>query len=408
MMTLSNKVEDQNREFADEILKNVNNSVNYCYNCNRCVNVCPLAHLNIFSPRRLINDLAFLSLEEALEKNNIWSCLTCGQCSEYCPMTEGKEGVNIPELILKLRSIAKDFDLEEEKIERSETHGGIFPMLSKMQAENPNPPDKLSFLDDSGLKTTKSGEIAYFVGCLPIIENIIYRFPLNYTNSAKSIIGLLNEGNIRPVVLNEKCCGHDILWGRGEEKTFEKLAKFNVNLYKNAGIKTIIFGCAEGYKTWKYDYPKYVDDMNFEIIHFTEFLLKNNILESIRFPQDLEIKVTYHDACRLGRLGDKLYDAPRKLIEKIPGVSLIEMENIKEDAQCCGVSTFSSCNEYTRFLRKTRIEEAANTSADILLVSCPKCLTHFNCYLNEPQLENKPNIRVMDLATFIGKLIFIV
>ena len=63
MMTEStdSKSTDQEEKFRREILKKVEHNVNYCYNCNRCVNVCPLAKLNIFSPRRLINDLAFLS-----------------------------------------------------------------------------------------------------------------------------------------------------------------------------------------------------------------------------------------------------------------------------------------------------------------------------------------------------------
>ncbi|TFF85051.1 MAG: (Fe-S)-binding protein [Promethearchaeota archaeon] len=401
------KSTDQEEQFRQKILKKVEHNVNYCYNCNRCVNVCPLAKLNIFSPRRLINDLAFLSLEEALQNNNIWRCLTCGQCSEYCPMTTAKEGVNIPELIIELRKIAKDLDFEKEKIEKCETHEGIFPLIARIQANNPDPPEKLNFLEGTGLQTSKSGEIAYFVGCLPIMEDVIYRFPLNYTNSAKSIIGLLNEANITPVVLNEKCCGHDLLWGQADEENYKKLAEYNVNLYKNAGVKTIIFGCAEGYKTWKYDYPKYIDNMDFEILHFTEFLLNKDIFEHLRFPHELDIKVTYHDACRLGRLGAKLYDPPREIIKKIPGVKLVEMENIREDANCCGVSAFSGCNEFTRILRKNRIEEAVNTGADYLLVSCPKCLTHFNCYLNEPLLEDKPVIRIMDLASFIGEVLFL-
>jgi Fe-S oxidoreductase len=400
--------EKQKETIPDDLLEKIRTSVNYCYSCNRCVNVCPLAHLDIFSPRRLINDLAFLSLEKALQNNNVWLCLTCGQCNTYCPMTEGKQGVNIPELILELRKIAKNLDFETEKIEQCETHDGMFPLIARLQADNPQPPDKLDFLRDSGLETAQTGKVAYFVGCLPIMEDVIYRFPVKYIKSAKSIIGLLNEGDIIPVVLNEKCCGHDLLWGQADEETFQKLVEYNVKLYRDAGVETIVFGCAEGYKTWKYDYPKYVDDMSFEIIHFTEYLLKNDILEHLRFPQELDITVTYHDACRLGRLGDKLYEPPREIIKRIPGVKLIEMNNIKDDARCCGVSAFSGCNEYTRLLRKRRIEEAANTGAEYLLASCPKCITHFNCYLNEPGLESKPKIKVMDLASFIGELLFLV
>jgi Fe-S oxidoreductase len=411
MTEAESKTEKLKKKRIDTILNKIKNSVNYCFNCNRCVNVCPLAHLDIFSPRRLINDLAFLSLKEALENNNIWLCLSCGQCNVYCPMTKEEEGVNIPGLIRDLRILTSEDPTETERMAQCETHDGIFPLLSRFQANNPSPPNKLDFLENSTLKTSKTGEIAFFVGCLPIMNEVLYRLDVDYIQSAKAIIGLLNEGDITPVVLNEKCCGHDLLWGKADIDTFKKLARYNVSLYKDAGVKTIIFSCAEGYRTWKYDYPKYVDDFDFEIIHFTEFMLENKILENIRFPANLDIKVTYHDPCRLGRLGGHLYDAPRTILERIPGVELIEMENIKEDARCCGVSTFSNCNEYTRILRKNRIQEAIDTGAEYLLVSCPKCLSHFNCYLKEPSLDKnqkelKNKIKVMDMPAFIGTILY--
>jgi heterodisulfide reductase subunit D len=245
------------------------------------------------------------------------------------------------------------------------------------------------------------------------MEDIIYNLNIKYTDIPKSIIGILNSANITPVVLNEKCCGHDSLWGKGDIKSFKKLAEYNVNLYNKAGVKTIIFSCAEGYRTWKFDYPKYVEDFDFEVLHFSEFFLRENILENLRFPQESKIKVTYHDACRLGRLGGKLYDPPRELIKRIPGVELVEMENIKDDARCCGVSAFSCCNEYTRVLRRLRIEEAINTGADYLVVPCVKCLTHFTCFMSEPTLESSYNeiknkIQIIDLASFIGKRLFLV
>jgi len=414
-MTVSDKKKEEKTEnkFNSELIKRIKKSANYCYNCNRCVNVCPLSHLDIFNPRNLVHDLAYSSIDDAINQNNIWQCLTCGQCNIYCPMTKENSGVNIPNLIKELRVIAREIEGESEKIIQCETHDGMIPLVMDIMAKNPSPPDKLDFLKDTNLKVKEKGELAYFIGCLPVMEDIIYNFDINYTDSAKSLIGLLNEIDIAPVVLNEKCCGHDILWGKADEETFKKLAKFNVELYRNAGVKKIIFSCAEGYYTWKYEYPKYVENFDFEIVFFTDFILEHGGLENFRFPQDRELKVTYHDACRLGRLGDKLYESPRNLLKQIPSVSLIEMEDIKDDAKCCGVSSFSGCNEFTRILRKSRLEEAARTGAEYLIVPCPKCLTHFRCFLNEPAMENsqkelKDKIKVMDLSSFIGNLLFLV
>jgi heterodisulfide reductase subunit D len=395
-----------------KIIDQVKASANYCYNCNRCVTVCPISHLGIFSPRDLINDISYLSIEEALDNNNIWECLTCGQCSVYCPMTSDNVGVRIPELVLELRKVFGQDKSQIEKLMVCETHNGIFPLISQIMAENSRPPDKLSFIDETSLKITNKGEVAYFVGCLPLMDDILHDLNVKYTNSAITVISLLNGAGITPVVLNEKCCGHDILWSKGDIETFKKLAEYNVNLYRKAGVKTIVLSCAEGYRTWKIDYPKIIDDFDFEVLHFSEFILKENMLDNLRFPQENKVKVTYHDACRIGRLGGKLYDAPRKVLSKIPGVELIEMENIKDDAQCCGVSAFSCCNEYTRVIRQNRIQEAVNTGAEYLVVPCPKCLSHFNCYLSEPSLDEthrqlKDKIKIVDLATFLGQRLFL-
>ena len=412
---INNEIKDGNSNFQilGENIKNLILMANYCYACNRCVNVCPLSHLDVFFPRKLVGDLVLSSIGEVLNNHNIWNCLTCGQCTIYCPMTQENLGVRIPELILELRKVSRNSKIQIDRISQCETHNEIFPLISKMMANNPINPNKLEFLEEKVLKTTDSGEIAYFIGCLPLMEEIFYNFKCNYTEMPITIISLLNENNIVPVVLNEKCCGHDILWGEGNIETFKKFAKYNTQLYKDAGVKTVIVGCAEGYRTWKYDYPKIVDGFDFKVFHFSEFFLKEKILERVKFPQSPEIKVTYHDSCRMGRLGGKLYEAPRELIRQIPRVELIEMDNIKDDANCCGVATFLNCNEYTRVLRQNRINEAIDIGAEYLIVSCPKCLTHFNCYLNEPtsneekkELRNK--IRVVDLASFIGKLLLLV
>ena len=409
----SDIIKDGKINLSSEVMKKIMVAANYCYNCNRCVNVCPLSHIDTFNPRDIITDLVFSSIEKAIEDNNIWDCLTCGQCSVYCPMTKENVGVRIPDLMLELRKAFSENEIERKKIAQCETHDEVFPIISKLMAGSSLRPDKLSFLEGTGLKIKNSGEVAYFLGCLPLMENIFYKNDINYTDTAKTIIGLLNEAAIVPVVLNEKCCGHDVLWGEGDFQTFKELADYNVKLYRDAGVKTIIVGCAEGYRTWKFDYPKIIKDFDFEVLHFSEFFLREKILEKIRIPQETKIKVTYHDSCRLGRLADKVYEAPRELIKLIPGVELVEMENIKDDANCCGVSAFMGCNESTRILRQNRINEALDTGAEYLIVPCPKCLTHFDCYLNEPSLDEefkalKNKIKVVDLASFIGKLLFIV
>jgi len=95
-------------QILGQIIDNVISKSNYCYACNRCVNVCPLSHLNVFYPRILIEDLSFSPLNDVINNHNIWNCLTCGQCTIYCPMTQDNRGVRIPELILELRKALRN------------------------------------------------------------------------------------------------------------------------------------------------------------------------------------------------------------------------------------------------------------------------------------------------------------
>ncbi len=232
---------------------------------------------------------------------------------------------------------------------------------------------------------------------------------LDYLKIPKAVIGLLNQKEIEPVVLkDEKCCGHDSLW-QGDLETFEKLAKYNVKLFKDAGVNTLIFSCAEGYYTWKHQYKELFDDSNdfdFEIYHISEFIVKENLLDELTFPVMDKIKVTYHDPCRLGRMS-KVYDAPREIFKKLSFIELVEMENNKQDATCCGISAYIACNINSKLLQSERIKEAINTGAEYLITSCPKCLAHFNCYLDEHQ-ELKNQIKIVDLTSFLGNLLFLV
>lgn len=83
------------------------------------------------------------------------------------------------------------------------------------------------------------------------------------------------------------------------------------------------------------------------------------------------------------------------------------MENNKQDADCCGVSAYITCNEDSKLLQEKRINDAIDTSADYLITTCPKCLAHFNCYLNENK-KLKDKIKIVDLMSLIGKILFLI
>ena len=113
-----------------------------------------------------------------------------------------------------------------------------------------------------------------------------------------------------------------------------------------------------------------------------------------------DVTVTYHDPCRLGRQMN-IYDEPRELIAGVEGVDLVEMEHTGEEALCCGVSSMMSCNEDSRALRVARFDEVRATGADIMLTSCPKCVTHFECLKFEGDPKN--DFEILDVVSFLAR-----
>ncbi len=101
----------------------------------------------------------------------------------------------------------------------------------------------------------------------------------------------------------------------------------------------------------------------------------------------------------------EVYDAPRNVLSKVKGLTFKELDDAREDAQCCGVSAWISCSPETKFLVMEKLEKAMDTNSKTLITACPKCCAHLNCIKNEKPPVRDFNIDVEDLAVFLSKLI---
>ena len=203
---------------------------------------------------------------------------------------------------------------------------------------------------------------------------------------------------IEPVISNhERCCGHDALWC-GDRATFRKLAELNLEVITASGAKTVLFGCPEGYVTFKKYYPQYVGELPFEVLHLTEFLARELRNASLSFQVNTEETITYHDPCRLGRLAG-IYEAPRQLLASLPNTQLVEMERNRQNALCCGTSAWMECSSYSKAIQMERLQEAVRTGAQTLITACPKCQIHFSC----AQSNVNSMINVIDLYTYLSQ-----
>ena len=331
--------------------------------------------------------------DEILSEEKLWKCLGCYLCHVTCP-----SNISISEFIRVYRSLTP-----RDEVDQYSAHGAVPLMMARMMA-NPNlKPNRLNWLPKD-VKVSKKGEILYFVGCLPYFDVEFEEYSPNHSKIAIAAIKILNKLGIEPVILpEERCCGHDLLW-TGDFENFEKLAHLNVKYIEEAEAKTVIMTCPEGYRTFKIDYEDLLGGLDFEVMHLSEFI-SNMINEGkLKFEKKIERKVTYHDPCRLGRhLG--VYDAPRNVLSSIPGIELVEMKRNKEEAQCCGVSSWLLCGESSKQMQLDRLKEAVETGAEQLVVGCHKCKLHFSCVMSEklpPGYENI-KINVVDLTEVIAE-----
>jgi heterodisulfide reductase subunit D len=306
-----------------------------------------------------------------------YTCTACGTCNEICQT---------------YRPLYPIRAFREEIAERGlDLMPHPLPEMNAVMAENHNifgkksTAGKLEGLPDEG-------EDVYFAGCYST-----YRFP----KTARSSVELLKAVGINPAYLGEEewCCGFVAHW-MGDRKLARKMIEHNVEAMKKAGARRVIVSCAHGYNAWKNDYPRYVGELPFRVVHLVEVLAEAAEQDKMDFGKEIKRKMTYHDPCFLGRHG-RVYDQPRTVLQAIPGLELAEMERYGKWAYCCGAGAKITLNCYPDFAAQVGIErlrEAADV-ADALVTACPVCYDH----LKRTAKNEGVDVEVHDLPLLVAE-----
>ncbi|MFQ6127673.1 MAG: (Fe-S)-binding protein [Thermoplasmata archaeon] len=363
----------------EEAIRETN--VRMCYSCGKCTLACPLTHDgHIYSPRRIVERILAYG-KERIDPHQMWECLTCNACSQFCP-----SDVRYPVFVREIRR-----NLVNDGSHGECAHAGILHSIMRLMASGRLKQKRMEWLDDS-LKTNARSEVLLFVGCAPYYDSY-FGDSGNHIEIARSAIKLLNHIGIKPRLLkNEVCCGHDMLWS-GEIETFEKLAELNTKMIDRSKVKQVVLTCPECYNTFKENYKDLREDI--ELHHLSDIL--NERLEDLQFRENGK-KVTFQDSCRLGRF-QGIYEPPRELLRSIPGLELVEMEDSKRKSICCGTSCWMNCDQNSKRIQVDRLDEASNI-ADMVVTACPKCLIHFRCAMDE---QTKLDVEVKDLFVALAE-----
>jgi heterodisulfide reductase subunit D len=364
--------------------------ISYCMECGVCTGSCPISRsMTSFSPRQMIKRTLMDHDETVVQGRELWACLTCARCSTRCPAQ-----IDFPEFARAHRELAR----KEGNLPQL-SHHGTLQAIATLQTKTIKQ-QRTDWAKDAG--TFKdAGDIFYFVGCAPYFEAVL-KPGEGSLEVPKAVLGLLNRMGIEPVISNdERCCGHDALWG-GDEVTFKKLAEKNLEVIRASGAKTVLFSCPEGYTTFANQIPKYFPELPFEVLHVTEFFARELPGSGVKFTpcaNNGKGGVTYQDPCRLGRVAG-IYEAPRELIRLVPDACFEEMPRNRENAMCCGTSAWMECSNCSKSIQIERLQEAREVGAHTVITSCPKCRIHLSCGQQNTDLVD---LEVVDLFAFLLK-----
>jgi len=309
----------------------------------------------------------------------LYTCTTCKNCVEQCPM---KFAPDIVEWIVGARSDMVEKGRIPQRVARffEAVHGYGNP-LKQLRSQR-------AAWADGAREYAPGDEYLLYIGCLGSYDE-------NGQKMAGALVDVLNASGVSfGILAEEECCGNEI-YMLGEMGLFQSLVEQNVGRFRDLGVRQVITLCPHGYNTMKNHYPASGGD--FQVYHYTQ-VLDDLIKKTGVKLSSAAARVTYHDPCFLGRYNN-IYEQPRRILQSVSGIELVEMERNRKDAFCCGGG---SGNFITDLLAggedgpaRTRVREAHETGADILAVACPGCLTMLTDAVKAENLDDKLVVKDM-------------
>ena len=397
-----------------------------CMHCGRCLEFCPTFTTNKpLRPRDLVlqvsgymadrggifsgelgqaeNDARFRHgagpdrdlIGGVVSHAEIWDCTTCGACMEHCPVY-----IEHVPLIVGMR---QNLVLEQGEFPAEVTN--VFNNLERMSSPYQFPPsqraDWTKRLDQpvpemAGIaESDQEIEVLFFVGCLGSFDSRSQRTTL-------ALARILQSAGINFAILGkEETCTGDPAKRIGHEYLAQIMAEQTVETLNQYSFKKIVTACPHCFNAIANEFPEIGG--NYDVVHHSQLI--NELIGSGKIKLDpnsemMQGKVTYHDPCYLGRY-NKEYDAPRSVVQSLPGSSMVEMPRNRNSSLCCGGGGGRMFMEETRGSRinQTRVQEAIDTGAGTLAAACPFCMTMFEDGINGVGAEE--DFEVKDIAELV-------
>ena len=342
----------------------------------------------------------------------LYACTLCGACDVGC-----KRNLDLEiELTLEALRIKAVKDGKGPMPE----HKKIAQKIAKQHNFFGSPHENRKKWLSKEIEPSPKADVLYFVGC-----SASYTHP----EIAQATAKILDASGTQFMLLpDEWCCGNT-LYSVGMIDEARELAKRNIDAVRKAGAKTLLTSCAEGYRMWKVDYPKILNmstaDLGFKVVHLTEYVDELIKKGALKLANRIDLRLTYHDPCSLSRLSEPwvpwkgerglwgvvnpplerrrgtngIYQPPRDTLSSIPGIELVEMPRMRENAFCCGAGrgTKEAFPEFASWAAEQRLIEAKEVSAEAIVSACPWCKDNFA----KAASNNGGNLKVLDFSELV-------
>ena len=336
-----------------------------------------------------------------IDEDALWSCTTCGACVYQCPVD-----IEHIDHFIDMRRYQVMIDTSFP----AELNGMFKNVETKGNPWGMNASQRNAWIEEVDFEVRVFGmdgeeqipddvEYLFWVGCAGAFED-------RAKATTKAVAELLTIAGVNFMVLGEgETCNGDPARRAGNEFLFQMQAMQNVEVLNEIKAKKIVVTCPHCLNTLGREYPQVGG--NYEVVHHSQLLatlVQEGRLTPVTPPESgVKEKVTYHDPCYLGR-HNNVYVPPRDLIQRVPGVELVEMERHGPTSFCCGAGGARMWMEEKlgTKVNVNRADEAIATGASKVAVACPFCSVMLNDAVTARQQEGQAEgFGVVDLATLM-------
>jgi Fe-S oxidoreductase len=343
--------------------------------------------------RPLVGDSA---ANGVIDPDVLWSCTNCGACVEECPV-DIEHIDHISDMRRHQVLIESAFPTEASSMLKNlENKGDPWGMGEARRLEWAEGLDFEVPVVDGAIGPDV--EYLFWVGCAGALED-------RARKTTRAVAELLHTAGVSFAVLGpaETCTG-DPARRIGNEFVYSMLAEQNIATLNEAGARKIVASCPHCFNTLANEYPQLGG--NYEVIHHTQLLARLVADGKLTPVNPVEEKITYHDPCFLGR-HNRIFTAPREIMERVPGVQAQEMHRCKERGFCCGAGGARMWMEERigKRINTERIDEALGTNPDTISTGCPYCLVMLGDAVSAKKSsgEAKETLEVVDVAQVLAR-----